>query len=149
MSDDFNVYAPKWLWGLLTVFTVTVWTSLFFVATKPEPLVVHRTGIDWVDKSIVIIFFTPLIIGPVWGFVRFSSQLFISNGSITVRKIYRNRLKQYSIHDIIETKLRGEKYHKDTLRITFSDGNKLTVEKFFTNFDRLKLYLRDKRKLAK
>jgi hypothetical protein len=66
-----------------------------------------------------------------------------------VRKIYRNRIKQYSIHDIIETKLRGEKYHKDTLRITFSDGNKLTVEKFFANFDRLKLYLRDKRKLAK
>lgn len=149
MSDDFNVYAPKWLWGLLAVFTVMAWTCLYFVATDPEPLVVHGTGIKWVDTVIGAIYSIPLIFGPVWGFARFSSQINISNGSIAVSKIYRNRIRQYSIYDVIETKLRGEKYHKDTLRITFPDGHKLTVEKFFANFDILKAYLRNRGKLDK
>ena len=148
MNDEFNVYAPKWLWGLLIIFTIMAWTLLYFVATDQGPLVVNGTGILWVDNIIGVAFFIPLIIIPIWTFIRFSSRMCISNVSIKVYRIFCKQKEVYIIQDIIGTKLRGEKYHKDTLQISFVDGQKVTVEKVFTNFDKLKAYLREKDKLA-
>ena len=150
MSNKFDVYAPTWMWIFLTVVAIVFWTCAFFGIRDPEPLVLNGTGIYWIDNFLFkFLLFIPLILVPVWAIFRLSSRLHVNSNSLIFTKWGWANKKVYSLEDICETKLWGEKYNKDVLRITFSDGNKVTIEKSYKNFDILKRFLRSNNKLNK